>query len=89
MYKTKVIDDKLVVTIEVDSEMISRASFNDTAIVVNAGDALKSIGDSLLTKNERGLTLIDKMLDDALIYAIKNGLEGIDPIEDDERSEGC
>ena len=89
MYKTKVIDDKLVVTIEVDREMISRASFNDTAKVVNAGDALKSIGDSLLTKNERGLTLIDKMLDDALIYAIKNGLEGVDPIEDDERSEGC
>lgn len=89
MDKMEIKDGKLTITIEVDTldiEHIGTLVYPNegTVVVTDTKDALKSMKEALLNEEECGTTVIDRMLVEALKYAIDWGFEGIDFNENDD-----
>ena len=89
MDKMEIKNGKLIITIEVDTLDIEHIGtlvypHQGKVVVTDTKDALESMRDALLNEEEDGTTPVDKLLDEALKYAIEQGFEGIDFIEDDD-----
>lgn len=81
-----------VLTITVGPEVLAFATKEHPALlddecnpefrVINQEEWMKSVGLALSVEDEQGGTPITKMLDDAILYAVEQGYEGIEPVHE-------